>query len=103
MKRKVTNKRVKIEVRCSNYEKKLLIIKAKKAGLSLSEFTRRAVFDKSIKERLSEEQIEIFKELVKFHNNLKRVGNLLLKKEPNSTLKINLLADELKCQFQKFK
>src|SRR5680860_744962 len=63
-----------VKFRCSIYEKKLLKIKAKNSGLTISEFCRRAAFEKEIKERLSEDLIEIYKTLVKFHNNFKWIG-----------------------------
>ena len=50
-----------IKFRCSIYEKKMLYIRGKQSGLSLSEFCRRAIYEKEIKERLSDEQIDIYK------------------------------------------
>ncbi|SDS74869.1 hypothetical protein SAMN04487764_2961 [Gillisia sp. Hel1_33_143] len=85
-----------IKFRCSIYEKKLLKIKAKNSGLTISEFCRRAVFEKEIKERLSEDLIEIYKTLVKFHNNFKSIGNMFRKKDPKLTKEVYQLANEIK-------
>lgn len=90
-----------VKFRCSLYQKKLLLIKAKHSGLSLSEFCRRASFEKNIKERLSEEHIEIFKMLTKYHNNFKSIGNMFRKKDPRLSNSVYQLADEIKHQLKK--
>ena len=89
-----------IKFRCSIYEKKMLRIRAKQSGLSLSEFCRRAIYEKEIKERLSDDQIEIYKTLLKFHNNFKSIGNMFRKKDPKLTSAIYKLADEIKIHLQ---
>ena len=48
-------KREFVQFRCTVYEKKLLKVKARKSGLSLSEFCRRAAFEDQIIERLTQE------------------------------------------------
>ena len=92
-----------IKFRCSIYEKKLLKIKAKHSGLSLSEFCRRAIYDKEIKERLSDDQIEIYKTLSKFHNNFKSIGNMFRKKDPKLSRAVYELADKIKAHLQNIK
>ncbi|MEN8187922.1 MAG: mobilization protein MbpA [Bacteroidota bacterium] len=92
-----------IKFRCSLYEKKLLKIKAKRAGISLSEFCRRSAFDDKIIERLSEEQIDVYKMLVKYHNNFKVIGNMYRKQNPRLTEKVVQLADEIKTHLNNFK
>ena len=89
-----------IKFRCSIYEKKMLRIRAKQSGLSLSEFCRRAIYEKEIKERLSDDQIEIYKTLLKFHNNFKSIGNMFRKKDPKLTNAVYKLADEIKSHLQ---
>jgi len=89
-----------IKFRCSIYEKKLLKIKAKHSGLTLSEFCRRAVYEKEIKERLSDDHIEIYKTLVKFHNNFKSIGNMFSKKDPKLTREVYALANAIKTHLQ---
>ena len=85
-----------IKFRCSLYEKKMLRIRAKESGLTLSEFCRRAIYEKEIKERLTDEQIEIYKTLVKYHNNVKTIGNMFRKKDPTLTRAVYNIADEIK-------
>ncbi|XMO88042.1 hypothetical protein AAFN75_07050 [Algibacter sp. AS12] len=59
-----------VKFRCSVYEKKLLKIKATSCGLTLSEYMRRSLFEKGITVRFTEEHINIYKMLIKYHNNL---------------------------------
>ncbi|WP_028890689.1 mobilization protein MbpA [Tenacibaculum sp. 47A_GOM-205m] len=95
-------KNYKIEFRCSLYEKKLLKVKAKKAGLSLSEFCRKSANEKEISERLTDEQISLYKMLVQYHNNFKSIGNLIKNKHPDLYQKVYQTADEIKNHLKKF-
>jgi len=91
-----------VKFRCSLYEKKLLIIKASSSGLSLSEYIRRAVFEKEITERFSEEHIELYKMMIKYHNNFKAIGNMYRKRNPKLTETVYGLANEIKLHLKKF-
>ncbi len=92
-----------IQFRCSIYEKKLLKVKAKKSGLSISEYCRRAAFDDRIVERLSEEQIEVYKMLVKYQMNFKRIGNMFRKRNPKLADEVVQLANEIREHIYNFK
>lgn len=94
-------KREFVKFRCSVYEKKLLYIKAKRSRLSVSEFCRRSIFDLEVKERFSDDHIEILKTLSKFHNNFKSIGNMFRKKDPRLTSAVYALADQIKQQLEK--
>lgn len=94
-------KRVFVKFRCSVYEKKLLQVKAKRSGLSLSEFIRRVALEKEIKERLSEDHQEIYKSLVKFHNNFKSIGNMFRKKDPKLSETVYKIAADIKLHLQR--
>jgi len=91
-----------IKFRCSLYEKKLLKVKAATCGLTLSEYVRRIAFNQLIKERFSEEHIEIYKMLIKYHNNFKSIGNMFKKRNPKLTDAVHELANELKSHLKKF-
>jgi len=93
-------KRHLVRFRCSAYEKKLLRLQAERSRLSMSEFCRRAVFQVEIKERLSDEQIEIYKTLVKYHNNFKSIGNMFRKRDSKLTQVVYQLAKEIKEHLQ---
>jgi hypothetical protein len=92
-----------VQFRCSIYEKKLLKIKAKKSGLSISEYCRRAAFDNRIIERLSEEQIEVYKMLVRYQMNFKRIGNMFRKRDPKLADEVVQLASEIRKNLLSFK
>jgi|TARA_R110002049_G_scaffold309243_1_gene519119 hypothetical protein len=92
-----------VQFRCSIYEKKLLKIKAKKSGLSISEFCRRAAFDHRIVERFSDEQIHVYKLLVQYQVNFKRIGNMYRKSNPKLADEVVQLANEIRKHLYNFK
>ena len=92
-----------IKFRCSIYEKKLLNIKAKKSGLTLSEYCRMSTMEQRIVERLSDEHIDLYKTLIKYHNNFKAIGNMFKKRNPKLTETVYQLANEFKEILKDFK
>ena len=92
-----------VQFRCSLYEKKLLRVKAKKSGLSISEYCRRAAFDDKIIERLTEDQIAAYKILVEYQNNFKRIGNMFRKRNPKLADEVTRLAKEIREHLLSFK
>lgn len=102
-KKSITPKSEIIKFRCSFYEKKLLKIKAKRCGLTLSEYFRRVALEQKITERLTEEQIGIYKMLVNYHNNFKSIGNMFKKRNPKLTEMVYELANEIKGHLKNFK
>ncbi|GAA3627804.1 mobilization protein MbpA [Flavivirga jejuensis] len=91
-----------VKFRCSAYEKKLLKVKAKRSGLTLSEYIRRSLFEKEITERFTDEHIELYKMLIKYHNNFKSIGNMYKKRNPKLTKTVYDLANEIKAHLKKF-
>ena len=91
-----------VKFRCTIYEKKLLNIKAKQSGLSLSEYIRRSLFEQEITERFSDEHIEIYKMLIKYHNNFTSIGNMYKKRNPKLTQEVYALANDIKTHLKKF-
>ena len=85
-----------VQFRCSVYEKKLLKVKARKSGLSISEYCRRAAFDDRIIERMTDEQIETYKMLVRYENNFKRIGNMFRKRDPKLADEVVQLANDIR-------
>jgi hypothetical protein len=94
-------KRELVKFRCSVYEKKLLQVKAKRSGLSLSDYCRRVASEKVIKERLSDEQWVLYNSLVGFRNNFKSIGNMFRKKDPGLTKEVHALADKINIHLEK--
>ena len=58
------------------------------------------LLEKEIKERLSDDHIEIYKTLHKFHNNFKSIGNMYRKKNPKLTREVYGLANLIKAHGQ---
>lgn len=85
------------------FRKKLLKVKAKKCGLTLSEYIRKTAFEEKIRERLTDAQIDIYKMLVHYHNSFKSIGNMYKQRNPNLTEKVHQLADEIKLHLKNFK
>ena len=56
-----------------------------------------------MKEILNEEQIELYKMLIKYHNNFKSLGNLIKNKEPGLFKLTNDTALEIKKHLKNFK
>ena len=77
--------------------------KAKKAGLSLSEFCLRSALDVKVVEILNEEQIEFYKTLIKYSNNFTSIGNMYRKQNPKLTEEVYALAKEMKDHLNNFK
>jgi len=102
-KKSVTAKSEIIKFRCSIYEKKLLRIKAKRSGLTLSEYFRRVALEQKITARLTEEQIDMYKMLINYHNNFKSIGNMFRKRNPKLTEMVYGLANEIKGHLKNFK
>ncbi|MEL4306907.1 mobilization protein MbpA [Joostella sp. CR20] len=92
-----------IQFRCSLYEKKILKIKAKSAGLTLSEFLLKSATNAKIIERLTDEQITMYQTLTKFHNNFIAISNLFNKKDPKLASEVKLLANQIKSHLSNFK
>lgn len=93
----------KIEFRCTLFEKKLLKVKAKKAGITLSEFCRKSTTNKTIKERLNKNQIDFYKMLITYHNNFTSISNLIKNKHPDLYQKVYQTTEEIKRHLQNFK
>ncbi len=96
-------KRETIQFRCSVFEKKMLKIKAKKAGLSLSEYCRSSAFNHTLIERLTEEQLQHYAMLVKYGNNFKRIANMFKKRNPSLAFEVEELANEIRNHLNNFK
>lgn len=92
-----------VKFRCTTYEKKLLQAKAKRCGISLSDMLRKTAMEQSLTERFSDEEIELYKMLVKYHNNFKSIGNMFKKKSPALTQLVYETAKEIKMHLKRFK
>jgi hypothetical protein len=96
-------KRTYIKFRCSHYEKKLLNKRAKRAGISLSEYCRSSAFGNSVIERLTEEQLAHYRMLVTYGNNFTRIGNMFKKHNPKLAGEVEQLAEEIRRHLYNFR
>ena len=92
-----------VRFRCSTFERNLLRVKARRSGLSVSEYCRRAAFDDRIIERLSEDQIAMYKMLTDYRNNFVRIGNMYKRKDPKLAEEVRQLANEIRGHIQNFR
>lgn len=69
-------KNKKIEFRVTLTEYLIIQRKAKETGCSTSEFLRNTALDYTLTYKLTKEEIEVYKELNKFADNFRRIGNL---------------------------
>jgi hypothetical protein len=81
----------------------MLKLKAKKAGLSLSEYCRSSAFENSIIKRLTEEQLVHYAMLVKYKNNFTRISNMFKKRNPRLAKEVEQLANEIRMHLYNFR
>ncbi|MGB6152026.1 MAG: mobilization protein MbpA [Pricia sp.] len=96
-------KRTYIKFRCSIYEQKLLKKRAERADMSLSEYCRSSAFGNSVVERLTEEQLEHYRMLIRYSNSFTRIGNMFKKRDPLLAREVRELAEEIRKQLYSFK
>ncbi|RKN82858.1 hypothetical protein D7Z94_03185 [Ulvibacterium marinum] len=96
-------KRDYIKFRCSIYQKKLLKKRAKRVGISLSEYCRSSAFGNNVIERLTEEQLECYRTLVQYKNNFTRISNMFKKRNPLLAKEVENLAEEIRKHLYNFK
>tara|TARA_R110002167_G_scaffold18998_3_gene70474 strand:- start:324 stop:620 length:297 start_codon:yes stop_codon:yes gene_type:complete len=96
-------KRTYIKFRCTIYEKKLLQKRAKRAGISLSEYCRSTAFGRTVVERLTKEQLECYITLITYKTNFTRIGNMFKRHNPKLAEEVQKLASEIRNHLQNFK
>lgn len=75
-KKETMKKTKKIEFRVTLTEYLIIQKKAKETGCSTSEFLRSTALDYNVTYKLTKEEIEVYKDLNKFADNFRRIGNL---------------------------
>ena len=96
-------KREFIQIRCSIYEKKLLKKRAARAGISLSEYLRSTAFERNIVERITPEQLEIYRLLVQYKNNFSRISSMFKNRDPQLAATVKDLAEEIRTHLKNFR
>ena len=65
-----------LRFRVSSLEHQIIQIKILKTGLSMSEFLRRLSLELELKNTLTDDEIECYKNLSKYADNFRRISNL---------------------------
>lgn len=76
-------KKKRIEIRLSSLEKAIISKQAAHAGLSVSEYIRRAALRQRISYKLSEEELKQYKELHKYKRNFELISNMYKNRDPH--------------------
>lgn len=66
----------KIEFRVTRTEHLIIKNRADKAGCTVSEFLRNTALEYPLTYKLSSDELEVYKQLNKFSDNFRRIGNL---------------------------
>lgn len=88
-KKVVTTRTEYISFRVSALEKKVIELSADDTNLSVSNFVRKAALNMKVQLRFSPEELEVYNDLHKYHDNFRRISNLV--KGSNITQKDRLL------------
>lgn len=85
----------RILIRVSNTEFYIIKNKAKQAGLTTSEFLRSLALEYNLSYKLTSEEIEIYKELNKFSDNFRRIGNLFKQGDTTKVKEVSIETAQL--------
>ncbi len=96
------NRTEKIEIRVTKLEKKILTNKADDSGLKVSEYLRRAGLKRQVTYKLTPEELEVYKDLHKFHSNFTRLSNFFKVNHPALYQETQSMIDEMKEHLKKF-
>lgn len=97
------NKDKEIKLRLSEEDKKEIEKRAKKTGLSMSEYLRRTALNRKINVRFSDEEIEAWKNLTSISNSLKNLSNILNKEHREHLIfEIRNINEQIKKELKKF-
>ena len=92
----------RIVFRVYSLEKKAIKLAARKSGLSVSDYIRRACLDQELKARLTDEEISIYKMLIEYRNNFARISNII-RHHQDFTQALRFLIDRLDKHLERFK
>jgi len=96
------NKSEWLKFRCTGLEKAVIEYKASTSGQSVSAYCRASALNQEIDYKLTEEELEAYKMLAKFHSNFSRITNLLNDKDSSFAKEVSDTASEIKRHLKKF-
>jgi len=94
-------KKKRIDFRCTSLEKAIIEKKAENTGLSTSEFCRASALGQKIRSKFTEEEMEVYKMMLKYHKNFTALSNLFKAKNPSLSNETKVLADQIKTILKK--
>lgn len=95
------NKKYFIKYRCTGLEKAIIEKKAQNSGLSTSAFARSSALEQKVKSKFTDEELEVYQMLLKYHKNFTALSNLFKAKDPSLSNETRELALEIKKQLKK--
>jgi len=95
-------KKKRIELRVSSLEKAIIEKKAESSGLSVSEFCRRSALSQKIDYKLTDEELEIYKELHSFKRYFTLISNMFKEKNPDLVKTVKTTAKQIEEHLKKF-
>lgn len=95
------NKKYRIELRLTGLEKSVIKKKAENSGLNISEYCRRSSLNRKISYRMTSEEMELYKMMVKYKDNFVSISNLLERKNPDFAKEVRNVANDIKTQLKK--
>lgn len=87
-------KKQKIELRLTSLEKDIIKKRAENSGLSVSAFLRHAAFSQKVTSKMTDEEFNIFNEMLKFNLNFERISNMYKSKNPEINKEVRELIKE---------
>lgn len=104
--KQLVNRDEYISFRVTPLEKKVIENIAETAGLQVSDFVRKAAMNKDVRIRFSEEELSIYKDLHAYHENFRRISNLVKSSQnvsPDLKREIKEVRDLINEHLTKFK
>lgn len=95
------NKKSLLKFRCSALEKAIIEKKAEKSGLSVSAYLRSAALEQKVNYRFTDEELEVYQMLLKYHKNFSSLSNLFKAKDPSLSNLTKELTFEIKNHLKK--
>ncbi|MEM7055783.1 MAG: hypothetical protein AAF392_02785 [Bacteroidota bacterium] len=91
----------RLTFRVYSLEKKAIELAADKSALRVSDYIRRACLGKTLKPRLTEEELALYRLLIEYRNNFSRISNLM-KERHDFTKELQRLINNLDTHLKKF-
>ncbi|WP_218972320.1 plasmid mobilization protein [Labilibaculum filiforme] len=94
-------KKQKIEFRVTSLDKAIIEKKAEHSGLSVSEYIRRSALNQKIDYKLTEKELEIYKDLHRYRRNFVLISNMFKIKDPDLVRSIRQTIEEIQEHLKK--